>query len=153
MSSQAFDMVPIQNENDGKVLGVLTEGSFVRTLLFVTVSCPVMVCPLVIPLLIRWYNTNTLVLIFHLTTVLPILLLCIPLPTPRQLLIFTITQHTTPLHQVIWQVWWPKVESSQRKCVWALCTNNSARSSSPLLCVNLPTSSTGQSGNKMLLYL
>ena len=29
MSSQAFDMVPIQNENDGKVLGVLTEGTFV----------------------------------------------------------------------------------------------------------------------------
>ena len=28
MSSQAFDMVPIQNENDGKVLGVLTEGTF-----------------------------------------------------------------------------------------------------------------------------
>ena len=31
MSSQAFDMVPIQNENDGKVLGVLTEGTFFRT--------------------------------------------------------------------------------------------------------------------------
>jgi hypothetical protein len=34
MSSQAFDMVPIQNENDGKVLGVLTEGMFALTLLF-----------------------------------------------------------------------------------------------------------------------
>jgi len=27
MSSQAFDMVPVQSENDGKVLGVLTEGN------------------------------------------------------------------------------------------------------------------------------
>ena len=27
MTSQAFDMVPIQSENDGKVLGVLTEGN------------------------------------------------------------------------------------------------------------------------------
>lgn len=27
MSSQAFDMVPIQSAEDGKVLGVLTEGN------------------------------------------------------------------------------------------------------------------------------
>lgn len=27
MSSQAFDMVPVQSEHDGKVLGVLTEGN------------------------------------------------------------------------------------------------------------------------------
>ena len=27
MSSQMFDMVPVQSENDGKVLGVLTEGN------------------------------------------------------------------------------------------------------------------------------
>ena len=27
MSSQAFDMVPVQSSEDGKVLGVLTEGN------------------------------------------------------------------------------------------------------------------------------
>jgi hypothetical protein len=41
MSSQAFDMVPIQNENDGKVLGVLTEGTFALTPLYL-VLYPVM---------------------------------------------------------------------------------------------------------------
>jgi hypothetical protein len=38
MSSQAFDMVPIQNENDGKVLGVLTEGTFALTPLYLLLS-------------------------------------------------------------------------------------------------------------------
>lgn len=44
MSSQAFDMVPIQNENDGKVLGVLTEGTFLLTLLSSVLSYAVLTC-------------------------------------------------------------------------------------------------------------
>ena len=38
-------MVPIQNENDGKVLGVLTEGTFALTPLYLplsVLSCPVL---------------------------------------------------------------------------------------------------------------